>query len=901
MTHQQSFRLTTTTHFLRLVRGIFQPRSARRSGYGSNITFHPRYLLPTLILLAFGMQVAGTSDAGRQVVENNRGSNGTISEQFEDDCIDVDLKSWQHKTRRVLEGRKEVHIEWVKMCRKRTYPVYGVRFDYDPQGQTRDFFHPLFWDMLEANHYWPYAFVAVNDGLVIRVYQEKKFELMVDYQELADAKNGREDLQNGGAEIKPEDSGSVATDAAVLEVVEAPVAEKVSLLFDGDKSDAWQEYAVAGGNFKEFAQYQNNKLVIDVPAGSGWGKTGIWSTKPVVKVPGNKQAITSEITFAIDQGYTSDFVFSLVPPDGAKAGRDDWWNHDIRVGISTDKESHMSTLTLWLKRKEAMKINIEPFSLDLIRLILRPDGVLLITDKSGKILLQGLIPEDHPDGGYHIYAFSHAAKQNLATKMSLLWISLTEGEYEQGGDPSQFLAASQKTVVFDGQVLGRHWIKYRAHGGDFDKHAKLIDGVLAVDVPEKSNWGKVGLMSPEPLIWLDKFTDDAEVSLTFTFDPEKTTGFMIGLATRFGLNGNDPGNPRYLLHWRKTKEGKSKAGSVIDYKDHIIGAELSGEMPDTVKLVLTAEGIKVEADGFPATLSPWKELMDGQGFRVYVYTHPDEKNQPVKMALKQVLLERKAGKMLTTIIPEKGVEPLPVKVFFDGKPNDQWQLSSIAGDAFLQYCKFDNDRLIVDVPEKKSQWGKTGLLSTEPILKLDERILSTTHKTTIKVDPKGTSGFQIMLHPSKVANMWGQHMSAAVSFIRVTEGKNKGHHLLSLRSSDGPYGIWERAIDSEWVDQNWDGTIVLENGDRWMAVHIPDGASVRGTPFSLGKGSEMFMTVYSHPEKTYRSSQLALQRIASEWVMPRNMTQAQRWNLIDDESFDADAFLDDLSEDVFPE
>ena len=849
------------------------------------IGWRASHLLMLLIFIFCSLPVVADSGVEREVSESVIGHGGTITNSLIKDCIDIDLKSWRHKTRAVLEKRKEIQLEWVKMCRNKTYPVYGVRFDYDPQGQTRDFFHPLFWEMTEANRYWPYSFVEVGDRLAIHVYRKKKSELLVDYEALSAGPDGGVPLDD-----KVPETSTAAS---------APAAPLVERLFDGAMSENWQEYAVAGGDFKKFAQFKDDRLVIDVPADSSWGKTGIWSVNPVLKVPGDKQTNTSQVTFSIDKEQTTDFVYALIP--STKGGRDDWGNHDIRIGLSTDQERHSSTIILWIKRGEVMRAGIEGASSAVINIILRPDGVLLVTDQVGKILLHGAIPDDYPQDGYHIYALAHAAKPNLATKMALLSIDLLEGDYVQESDPSQYLRDAQQTVLFDGQVLGRRWIEYRAAGGDFKQHARLENGMLRVDVPEKSTWGRVGLMSPEPLVWLDRFGDGSEVSLSFSFDSEQTTGFVISLTTDYGLNGNDPGLPRFLLHWRQTADGKAKAKSVIDHKEHVIEVEPTSVMPAMVRLVLTLEGIRVEAEGFPNTMTPWNELVEGQGFRVYVYSHPDEKNQPVKMAIKQVLLDRKAGKMADTPRPAEGVEALPVRLLFDGKPNAHWELASIAGEGFIQYERFDNDRLTVDIPEKKSQWGKTGLLSTEPVLRLDDRILSTTHNMTLKFDPKETSGFQLMFHSSKIADMWGQHMKAAVSFIRITEGRHRGKHVLSLRRSNGPYGVWERAVDSEWVDQHWNGIIELETGDRWMSASIPDGPSVRGTELGLTKGSEVFMTVYSHPEKPYGASRMVLERIESGWTMPDNMSRAERWNLVDDEHFDPDRFLDELSEDIFAE
>jgi hypothetical protein len=82
------------------------------------------------------------------------------------DCKDVDLNSWHHPTRKVLVDRG-ASIERVSLCNGGKYPVFYVRFRYDPMGQTRDYFEPLYAAMGTANGKWPFAFVATSDDLVI--------------------------------------------------------------------------------------------------------------------------------------------------------------------------------------------------------------------------------------------------------------------------------------------------------------------------------------------------------------------------------------------------------------------------------------------------------------------------------------------------------------------------------------------------------------------------------------------------------------------------------------------------------------------------------------------------------------------------------------------------------------
>ncbi len=95
-------------------------------------------------------------------------------------CISVDLMSWSHPTKSLLI-KKGVKLEQVQLCNKNRYPVFYVEFPYDPQGQTKDYFLPLYADMKKANAGWPYSFVATSDNTIVSVKYQKK-SMSIDYE-----------------------------------------------------------------------------------------------------------------------------------------------------------------------------------------------------------------------------------------------------------------------------------------------------------------------------------------------------------------------------------------------------------------------------------------------------------------------------------------------------------------------------------------------------------------------------------------------------------------------------------------------------------------------------------------------------------------------------------------------
>lgn len=80
-------------------------------------------------------------------------------------CADVAPAAWRHPARAVLQ-QKGVQVLRVQLCNNRQYPVLHVHFPFDPQGQTEDWFGPLYASLRQAGAA-PLAFVAPRDGSIV--------------------------------------------------------------------------------------------------------------------------------------------------------------------------------------------------------------------------------------------------------------------------------------------------------------------------------------------------------------------------------------------------------------------------------------------------------------------------------------------------------------------------------------------------------------------------------------------------------------------------------------------------------------------------------------------------------------------------------------------------------------
>jgi hypothetical protein len=659
-----------------------------------------------------------------------------------------------------------------------------------------------------------------------------------------------------------------------------------SLIFDGALGSRWNELGIAGGDFKKFARLDGGTLVVDVPAGSGWGKTGIWSKDtmlPAIAAGGMK------LSFALDPGRTSSLVIAL----GSRADVEEWSAHELRVAWSRSEDGLSSRMTLWVRQREVMATRLGPDAPQRIDIEIAGNRAVKVAVPTGE-QIETMLPEDLADKPMRVYALAHAPGAHKAARMALRSIALetmANAEASVAGDPQAPLVDKRSVTLFDG-TLGTRWVANAAQGGDFAEHARLGRGGLVVDVPKDRAGAKVGIYSAEPVVWLDRFGEGASATLSFRFDAARTSGFMIALSVpgAGGVAGALPGEPVAILHWRKKAKGSGTRAALVllpQSRTPVFDEQLLDVMPEEVKLVLTPRGLAVVADGVSDKVAPWSVLQGGHGLRVWVMSHPDESHQPVSMALKSITLEQTAG-VETAAPPQQqaGVAPLPRRVLFSGAASADWEPIGIAGGDFAKFAKWSGKSLAIDVPAQSS-WGKTGLLSAAPIAFLDERIYRTPYRVSVKVAPSATTGFVVALGTDKRADMWAA-TRLWISLVRQVDGR----YVLSLHRTN--YEAWSRTLAADLVERQWDGTLDVDLGDRWARVALGDLVAIRA-PSGFDWLTRLHATIVSHPAREHAPARLTLENVSTGWVTPAGMSAAERYELIDNATFDRDDFLAGLA------
>jgi hypothetical protein len=83
------------------------------------------------------------------------------------------IKDWHHPVKDVLNKQKVILYK-VELLNK-TYPIFYVRFPYDPRLKHNDnYFKPLYYETLKANGFWNYAFIDRSFQCRINITWDKK-------------------------------------------------------------------------------------------------------------------------------------------------------------------------------------------------------------------------------------------------------------------------------------------------------------------------------------------------------------------------------------------------------------------------------------------------------------------------------------------------------------------------------------------------------------------------------------------------------------------------------------------------------------------------------------------------------------------------------------------------------
>ena len=89
------------------------------------------------------------------------------------------INEWKHPVKDVLNKHKVVLYK-VELYNK-TYPIFYVKFPYDPWFAHNDnFFNPLYYETLKANGFWDYSFIDRSFNCKVNIKWDKKSKTLTE-------------------------------------------------------------------------------------------------------------------------------------------------------------------------------------------------------------------------------------------------------------------------------------------------------------------------------------------------------------------------------------------------------------------------------------------------------------------------------------------------------------------------------------------------------------------------------------------------------------------------------------------------------------------------------------------------------------------------------------------------
>jgi hypothetical protein len=676
-------------------------------------------------------------------------------------------------------------------------------------------------------------------------------------------------------------------------------AQAPTVLFAGQPDTRMVESASAGGDFARFARYADGALIVEAPDGAVWAKTGLWSTEPVVRPASGAD---STLIYEFDAARTVSFVGGLGP---GRQG-DEWDDHLVRFGWSRDDAEDAIRLELFIRTVAGGQVWLPKDTHGRIALTLTAEGAVRLQAAGGPLLEGTLTQRPLPD--LKVFAMAHAPGPNLATTLVLQRITLQSalhGPPDPRSEPSMQYLGGGPVTLFAGQ-FGDNWQPFSSDGGVFHRHGRIGPAGLTVEVPAGNGWGKVGIVSREPMVWLD---GDALTRVSFTLSPE-TTGAALMLALPYAP-ASDPGHPSLRFYWLRAADGSgARVGFHVD--PHATGDFWTADEPEPapptqIVMIFRAGSVALEIDGVERTRREWAFARPGIGLHLHAMSHAVEYNASVRLGLPLIDMERGRGRTPSDWMDRLFLRPIDLaraqaatesvallggRPLFAGTATPEWEGGQAAGGDFAAFARYADGMLLVEVPAQQS-WGKTGLLSAEPVIVLDERAAIAPLRLEITVDPARTSGFIVSLSLHKDAEMWGRS-TGWFSLVRREDGS-----AWTLGNSAGAGLERNRLVPADWMAHEWDGRLLIDFRPGIATASLPGGPQVANlSGVNPVHGTRHYLALLSHPPAENQPSRLALKSVRLGFALPHELPAIERFRFIPDTEFDPEEFLDRLARDL---
>lgn len=560
------------------------------------------------------------------------------------------------------------------------------------------------------------------------------------------------------------------------------------VIFDGKSLGTLLKPYEGNGKFANYAKFENATLLVNVPQGHGWGEIGIESNDTIIDLNATRPLLSHHFKFNFDSNNTTGFTIKL---EGINNDKSHAYSNTVVVYNQIDENS--SVLELHKDQALHTKLEMNATAPKSMELIIEPSGFGYLNLPDGRYLQTTSIKYPLPSKGYKLRISTKAKKYQSSAKMTLKSIELQKLPFKKHLDLSNLGTTEGKIVLFDGKYFNDVWIPYNEQYKDyFRSYTYFNKKGFIVDVPKENTWGEAGILSKKPAIWLDGLDKQSEINTTFNFDSNHTTGFSIVMGD-INHHWKSPSNKNVNLTWTKVKgKNVSKLSLKIDGKV-VLDENSTGISPSRVIFTFKHEEISVTGDTFGKKIFHWSHIVANRALHLFVFSHANEKNLPVKMALNEIVLDRKPYQPIVSPTLAEGVDPLPIK-----------------------------EILGTDEKEKST------------IIVLDKRrINEATLKIVLQFNPATTDNLNIKL-----------------GYLHLFLEKSD-HGMYTFRLGDH----LARSVEGEWLKKTWNGRINIflsKNSteaelDGSMAIEIPEKPSLE-FPLQISTSPQKITTQWTAPE-----------------------------------------------------
>ena len=670
--------------------------------------------------------------------------------------------------------------------------------------------------------------------------------------------DGGNDQVTGGSDARADAQGSNG-ETGVFAV--PPGSPESTETFDTPTSTTWVPIQAAGGDYTRFASVHDGELVVDVPAGNSWGKTGLRSKDPVFTVSDDMASNPYSVVLDFDSALTSGYVVALSP-----TVYDDIWTaqtvwaafirHPTAGGAYASLSNSQSTTDV------AKTLTNVPLAAPAsVAVTVRPAQAQFCSSSGWG--LEGNFAWLKTGTPVYAYVFCHPYDEGLPTKMAVKEIRVLRGG---ACGPAQaipaYTALPQKDVFSDAFATGTatNWAPIQAAGGNFTSFAKTTTGELFVDVPKGNSWGKTGIRSN--FFFFDVYDDFATtpLSLTFAFDPLRTSGYAIVLSPTVYDDIWTASNV-WTAFVRHPTAGGATASLTNTQNANDSSASLTNipsQAPQTTTVSVRTNHVQVCTSAGWGMEGDYSWMVPGAKVYAYVFSHPFDEGMPSQVALRSVTAQRTAACGASGSIapfPAPAVRTLFTDNFSTGYATN-WTSIQAAGGDFAKFAKNTTGEVYVDVPAGNS-WGKTGIRSSYFLFDVRDDYKTAPLQLKFTFDPARTKGYRVVLSTTVYDDIWtAQTVWTGYIYDAVA---NTGNFDLSNSQNTS-----DTSTSRTDLPTTAPATFTLTVGVQHVKAEQAGGYVLEGNFAWLTSGQKVYAYVFSHPALEGAASSFALQSVEAK-------------------------------------